>query len=57
MTLSRASMSVDDAFAEGQVYVALSRVSALAGLYLTGPMLQAGAVKAHRDVVLFYAHA
>ena len=54
-TLTRASISVDDAFAEGQVYVALSRVSSLHGLYLTGPMIQPAAVKANRDVALFYA--
>ena len=54
MTLSRATITVDDAFAEGQVYVALSRVSSLAGLFLTGPMLKPGAVKAHPDVIAFY---
>ena len=54
MTLTRASMSVDNAFAEGQVYVALSRVSSMQGLYLTGPMLQPAAVKAHQDVISFY---
>lgn len=54
MTISRASMRVDDAFAEGQVYVALSRVSSLDGLYLTGPMLRASAIKAHPDVLAYH---
>jgi ATP-dependent DNA helicase PIF1 len=55
MTLSMASMAIDDAFADGQVYVALSRVQSLQGLYLTGPMLQPQAVKANPEVVRFYA--
>ena len=54
MTLSRAEVTVGNAWAEGHVYVALSRVCNLAGLYLSGPMLTASAVKAHPEVVAFY---
>ena len=36
MTLSRAEIQVADAFADGQAYVALSRVTSLAGLWTAG---------------------
>jgi ATP-dependent exoDNAse (exonuclease V) alpha subunit len=57
MTLSRAELQLGDAFACGQVYVALSRVVSLAGLWLSGGALKPDAVKAHAAVVEFYAAA
>ena len=57
MTLSRASIQIGDAFEVGQVYVALSRVSSLDGLFLVGGMLHPSGVKAHKDVVDYYSTA
>ena len=54
MTLSRAKVDCGNAWDAGQVYVALSRVCDLRGLFLSGPMLTASAVKAHPDVVAYY---
>jgi ATP-dependent exoDNAse (exonuclease V) alpha subunit len=56
MTLSRVELMLADAFAPGQAYVALSRVSSLAGLWISGSVTQ-GVVKAHRDVAEFYSRA
>jgi ATP-dependent DNA helicase PIF1 len=55
MTLSRAELMLSDCFEYGQAYVALSRVTSLSGLWLTGDGVQPSAVKAHPDVKEFYA--
>jgi hypothetical protein len=55
MTLSRAIIEVGDAFDYGQVYVALSRVSSLAGLWIRGGRVTQRVIKAHPDVLRFYA--
>ena len=54
MTLTRAELMLHDAFADGQVYVALSRVTALAGLWLRGGLITQAVVRAHPAVVAFY---
>ena len=55
MSLTRAQVDVSNAFAEGQVYVALSRLVSLNGLWLVGPMFSASNVKAHKSVIQFYS--
>ena len=54
MTLSRVELMLANAFEFGQAYVALSRATSLAGLWMRGPPLAATAVKAHPDVCAFY---
>ena len=54
MTLTRAELEIADAFAAGQVYVALSRVTRLAGLWLAGGAVTQAVVKAHPKVLAFY---
>jgi len=54
MTLSRAEVMLHDAFDYGQVYVALSRVTSLAGLWLRGGHITQAVVKAHPAVLAFY---
>lgn len=54
MTLSRAELQIDDAFESGQAYVALSRLTDLAGLWVRGGHLSAANVRAHPDVLDFY---
>ena len=65
LTLARACIRVDDAWAAGQVYVAISRVSSLQGLWLLGDIAKLapppknsaryrGAVVAHTDAIKFY---
>lgn len=54
MSLSRAELMLDDAFDFGQVYVALSRVTSLAGLWIRGGGVGQRAVKAHPEVIAFY---
>lgn len=54
MTLSRAELMLDGAFAYGQVYVALSRVSSLAGTWIRGRLITQQVVKAHPAVKSFY---
>ena len=54
MTLSRAELQLEDAFAPGQTYVALSRVTSLDGLWLAGGAVNQNCVKAHPAVVDFY---
>ena len=53
-TLSRAILSLHDAFDYGQVYVALSRLSSIAGLWIRGPMINQSAVKCSKEVRDFY---
>merc|ERR1711957_6949 len=53
-TLTRAEVQLADAFDYGQVYVALSRVTCLAGLWLCGRKLTGQVVKAHPQVLAFY---
>ena len=55
MTISRAEVHLANAFDFGQVYVALSRVVSLGGLFLNGASVTQAVVKAHPDVVRFYA--
>ena len=57
MTLTRAELMLHDAFADGQVYVALSRVTSLAGLWLRGGRITQAVVKAHPAVLAFYEQA
>jgi ATP-dependent DNA helicase PIF1 len=57
MTLTRAELVLEDAFAEGQVYVALSRVVNLKGLWVSGGAITQAAVKAHPAVLAFYNFA
>ena len=54
MTLTRAELEIADAFAAGQAYVALSRVTRLAGLWLAGGAVTQAVVKAHPKVLAFY---
>eukprot|EP00966_Prymnesium_polylepis_P183671 4256752-Prymnesium_polylepis.2 len=54
MTLSRCELLLEDAFAHGQAYVALSRVTSLAGLWLSGGAITQAVVKAHPAVIEFY---
>ena len=57
MTLSRAEVKLGDAFDYGQVYVALSRVVDLSGLYVSGAAITQSVVKAHPDVTRFYSNS
>ena len=54
MSLTRVDVNVANAFDYGQVYVALSRARTKEGLWLSGPPLRAGAVRAHAKVKAFY---
>ena len=54
MSLTRVNVDVAKAFDYGQVYVALSRARTKEGLWLSGPPLHAGAVRAHTKVKKFY---
>lgn len=54
MTLDCAELQLDDAFDYGQVYVALSRVKSLAGLWIRGGLITQAVVKAHPAVQEFY---
>ena len=54
MSLTRAELMLHDAFDYGQVYVALSRVTSLAGLWIRGGTITQRVVKAHPDVIEFY---
>jgi ATP-dependent DNA helicase PIF1 len=57
MTLGRVELMLADAFEYGQAYVALSRATALAGLWLRGPPLTKHCVKAHPAATQFYEAA
>ena len=54
MTIDRAELQLDDAFEVGQVYVALSRVTSLEGLWVRGGRITQSVVKAHPKVKAFY---
>ena len=53
MSLSRAELMLSDAFDFGQVYVALSRVTALEGLWVRGGRITQQVVRAHPHVLAF----
>eukprot|EP00931_Biecheleriopsis_adriatica_P005708 TRINITY_DN107193_c0_g1_i1.p1 TRINITY_DN107193_c0_g1~~TRINITY_DN107193_c0_g1_i1.p1 ORF type:complete len:550 (-),score=135.43 TRINITY_DN107193_c0_g1_i1:168-1772(-) len=53
-TISRAELQLENAFDSGQVYVALSRVKSLDGLWLKGKPVTQNEVKAHPSVLEFY---
>jgi len=54
MTIERAELQLDDAFDYGQVYVALSRITSLEGLWVRGGRVTQSVVKAHPKVMAFY---
>jgi ATP-dependent DNA helicase PIF1 len=54
MTIERAELQLDDAFDYGQVYVALSRITSLDGLWVRGGSITQSVVKAHPKVKRFY---
>ena len=54
MSLSRGELMLSDAFDFGQVYVALSRVTSLEGLWVRGGNITQAVVKAHPKVLAFY---
>jgi len=54
MTLTRAELQVDDAFDAGQAYVALSRLTCAAGLWIHGDGLVQSSTWADPRVVEFY---
>ena len=55
MRLSRAELMLSDCWECGQAYVALSRVTSLAGLWLRGPPLPENCIKANSKVKTFYS--
>mmetsp|Transcript_93271 Transcript_93271/g.263693 ORF Transcript_93271/g.263693 Transcript_93271/m.263693 type:complete len:679 (+) Transcript_93271:60-2096(+) len=57
MTLTRGELQVDDAFEAGQAYVALSRLTSTAGLWIRGSGLSATNTRAHPEVLGFYKMA
>ena len=57
MTVSRARVDLAAAFEYGQAYVALSRVTSLAGLAIAGGQLTQRAVMANPKVLTFYEQA
>lgn len=54
MTLSRAELQVDNAFEAGQSYVALSRLTSSAGLWIHGGGLNEVNTRAHETVLAYY---
>ena len=54
MSLDHATISTSGCFAEGQAYVALSRVTSLAGLWTAGGAITQQSVKANHKVLEFY---
>ena len=53
MTLTRVELNLTNAFDFGQVYVALSRVASLSGLFLSS-FLSSSVVRSHPDVKAYY---
>ena len=54
LRLPGAELMLDNAFDYGQVYVALSRVTSLEGLWVRGGRITQQVVKAHPSVLAFY---
>lgn len=54
MTLSRAEVQLDNAFSYGQVYVALSRLTNFAGLWISGRGISQRCIRAHPSALRFY---
>lgn len=54
MTLSRAEVQLDDAFSYGQGYVALSRLTSFAGLWVGGRGVTERSIMAHPKAKAFY---
>lgn len=54
MTLTDVEMSIERVFAEGQAYVALSRVTSLAGLRIVGRLPPPASMRPNPRVVEFY---
>lgn len=57
MTLSRAEVQLDDTFSCGQAYVALSRLTSYAGLWIGGRGISQRNIKAHPSALAFYGAA
>ena len=53
MTLTHCQVQLDDAFAFGQVYTALSRVTSLKGLWISGGKVNQSMVRLHPHVKKF----
>lgn len=56
MTLSRAEVQLDDAFSYGQAYVALSRLTSFAGLWIGGRGVTQRSIMAHPTALKFYGY-
>ena len=54
MTLTRAEIQFVDAFEAGQVYVALSRLTSMHGLWIRGGGISTVKPKAHPTVLQYY---
>ena len=54
MTVTRAELMLERSFECGQVYVALSRVKELKGLWIRGPPIKPNIVRAHPSVLKFF---
>ncbi|MEM7387250.1 MAG: hypothetical protein AAF514_20115 [Verrucomicrobiota bacterium] len=54
-TLTRVKMNLKKCFAEGQIYVALSRAKSLEGLFIEG--IRFSKIKANEDALKFYGEA
>jgi len=54
MTLTRAEVHLDSSFSFGQVYVALSRLRGMEGLWISGRGLSEEQIKADPDALAFY---
>jgi len=54
MTLTRAEVQLDNAFSFGQTYVALSRLTSFAGLWIGGQGISKRCVRAHPSALAYY---
>jgi len=57
MTISRAEVQLDEAFSDGQAYVALSRLTDLNGLWIGGRGISQRNIRAHPQALAFYGLA